>query len=134
MNPNSSSMLLNNMESIDFHSTRNKSRLGKVDDGERNEIKFLSEQIDKINGLGNIIAKCGKELALPGQSRNYGYYKNKESIGRRTLEKYIGIFETHPDSYKIQNEIHTLKQAANSDVIWDEIVNIELYTRLNKNT
>ena len=60
---------------------------------ERNEVKFLSEQIDKINGLGNIIAKCGKELALPGQSRNYGYYKNKESIGRRTLEKYINIFE-----------------------------------------
>jgi DNA-directed RNA polymerase beta' subunit len=95
---------------------------------ERNEVKLLTEYIDRINGIGNIIAKCGKELALLGQSRNYGYYKNKESVGRRTLEKYIGIFETHPDSYKIQNEIHTLKQAANSDVIWDEIVNIELYT------
>jgi len=95
---------------------------------ERNEVKLLTEYIDRINGIGNIIAKCGKELALPGQSRNYGYYKNKESVGRRTLEKYIGIFETHPDSYKIQNEIQILKQAANSDVIWDEIVDIELYT------
>jgi intein/homing endonuclease len=95
---------------------------------ERNEIKFLSEQIDKINGLGNIIAKCGKELALPGQSRIYRYYKNKESIGRRTLEKYINIFETHKDSNKIQNEINILKQAVVSNVVWDEIINIELYT------
>ena len=40
-----------------------------------------AEYIDKIPNLGNIIAKCGKDLKLPGQSRNYGRWKKKESIG-----------------------------------------------------
>ena len=43
-------------------------------------------------------------------------------------DKYIHIFEQHKDSYKIQNELLILKQAANSNVIWDEIINIEIYT------
>jgi len=95
---------------------------------ERKDITNLSEEIDKINGLGEIIAKCGKELNLPGQSRNYGRWIKKESIGRRTLEKYINIFESHKDSNKIVQELNILKQAANSNVIWDEIISIELYT------
>jgi DNA-directed RNA polymerase beta' subunit len=86
------------------------------------------EYIDKINGLGDIIAKCAKDLVLPGQSRSYGCYKKKESIGRATLEKYISIFETHQDSYKIQDEIKILKQAVSSNVIWDEVLKIEYYT------
>ena len=49
-------------------------------------------------------------------------------IGRRTLQKYIEIFKTHPESKLIENELSILKQAAYSDVIWDEVVNIEIYT------
>ena len=40
----------------------------------------LNEYIDKINGLGKIIAHCGKTLNLPGQSRNYGCYKKKDNV------------------------------------------------------
>ena len=93
---------------------------------ERTDAHNLSDEIDKINGLGKIIAKCGKVLALPGQSRNYGRWANKSSIGRRTLQKYIEVFETHPDRNKIVEELSILNQAANSDVVWDEIVNIEI--------
>jgi DNA-directed RNA polymerase beta' subunit len=93
---------------------------------ERNDAYNLSDEIDKINGLGAIIAKCGKTLALPGQSRNYRRWSKKDSIGRRTLQKYIEVFHSHPDSNKIVEELRILNQAANSDVIWDEIVNIEL--------
>ena len=93
---------------------------------ERTDAHNLSDEIDKINGLGKIIAKCGKVLALPGQSRNYGRWANKSSIGRRTLQKYIEAFETHPDRNKIVEELSILNQAANSDVVWDEIVNIEI--------
>jgi DNA-directed RNA polymerase beta' subunit len=95
---------------------------------ERNDIKFLSEQIDKINGLGEIIAHCGKTLQLPGQSRTYGFWKNKDTIGRRTLEKYYNVFNEHPDKELIKNELFLIEQAINSDVIWDEIINIEYYT------
>jgi len=93
---------------------------------ERNDAYNLSDEIDKINGLGLIIAKCGKILALPGQSRTYGRWAKKDSIGRRTLQKYIEIFEAQPNSNLIIDELNILKQAANSDVIWDEIVNIEI--------
>lgn len=87
----------------------------------------LSDEIDKINGLGEVIAACGKLLNLPGQSRNYGRWKKKESIGRRTLEKYIELFEAHEDSTKIREELSILKQAANSNVIWDEVKEIKIY-------
>ena len=95
---------------------------------QRNNIKFLSEKIDKINGMGEIIAYCGKTLKLEGQSRTYGFWKNKETIGRRTLEKYYNIFNQHPNKELIKNELSLIQQAVTSNVLWDEIVNIEYYT------
>lgn len=92
---------------------------------ERNDIKFLSEQIDKINGLGEIIAHCGKTLQLPSI---YGFHKNKDSIGRRTLEKYYNVFNSHENKGTIEQELKLLEQAITSNVMWDEIINIEYYT------
>lgn len=94
---------------------------------ERTDAFAIPEENDKIPGLGALIAKCGKTLALPGQSRTYGRWLKKESIGRSTLEKYIEIFEAHENAPLIADELVLLKQAATSDVIWDEIVNIEIY-------
>jgi len=93
---------------------------------DRTDIHNLSDDIDKINGLGEIVAKCRKVLKLPGQSRNYGRWAKKDSIGRRTLEKYIEVFETSENAELIAEELRILKQAASSGVIWDEIVNIEI--------
>ena len=95
---------------------------------ERNDVKFLSEQIDKISGMGEIVAYCGKILKLPGQSRTYGFWKNKETIGRRTLEKYYNVFNEHPEKNLITNELSLIQQAVTSNVVWDEIINIEYYT------
>ena len=95
---------------------------------ERNNIQFLSEQIDKINGMGEIVAYCGKILKLPGQSRTYGFWKNKDSIGRRTLEKYYKIFKAHDNNNMIVNELKIIEQAITSNVIWDEIIKIEYNT------
>jgi DNA-directed RNA polymerase beta' subunit len=95
---------------------------------ERDTLKTVPEYIDKINGVGEIVAKCAKVLALPGQSRNYSYYKNKESIGRRTLDKYLNIFKNHSESYKIQKELEILQQAVNANVVWDEVTDIQIYT------
>ena len=95
---------------------------------ERNDIKFLSDQIDKINGMGEIIAHCGKTLQLHGQSRTYGFWKNKDTIGRRTLEKYYNVFNEHPNKEVISKELEIIKQAITSNIIWDEIINIEYYT------
>ena len=67
------------------------------------DVHSLAEDIDKINGLGKIIAKCGKVLQMEGQSRTYGRWKNKDSIGRRTLQKYIGVFEKDGKSIKFND-------------------------------
>jgi len=99
-----------------------------VDYNERTDTFSLREDIDKINGLGEIIAKCGKILELPGQSRNYGRWKKKESIGRSTLQKYIEIFKTHEKATLIHEELSILQQAATAGVIWDEVVEIVQYT------
>ncbi len=94
---------------------------------ERTDAYAIPEENDKIPGVGALVAKCGKTLALPGQSRTYGRWLKKESIGRSTLKKYIEIFETHENAASITDELVLLKQAASSDVIWDEIVDIEIY-------
>lgn len=99
-----------------------------VDYSGRDNVHSLREDIDKINGLGELISKCGKVLELPGQSRNYRRWEKKDAIGRSTLEKYIDVFEHHEKSNLVANEISILKQAASSGVVWDEIVEIERYT------
>ena len=68
-------------------------------------------------------------MKLPGQSRNYGRWKKKPTIGRRTLEKYIKTFkEAIGERRVLQEEMEILEQAANSGIIWDEIKHIEIYT------
>jgi intein/homing endonuclease len=101
---------------------------GLVDYLSREDAHDLSDEVDKINGLGQVIAKCGKALKLPGQSRTYGRWAKKDTIGRRTLQKYIKIFESHENAKIISDDLTILKQAANSHVIWDEIKKIEIYT------
>jgi DNA-directed RNA polymerase beta' subunit len=94
---------------------------------ERDNDHARPDIVEKVNGLGDIIASCGKTLELPGQSRNYGRWSKKESIGVRTLQKYIAEFQNHPSADRVAEEINTLKQAADADVVWDEVVDIEIY-------
>ena len=83
--------------------------------------------VEKVNGLGDIIAHCGKTLELPGQSRNYGRWSKKDSIGVRTLQKYITDFQNHSSADRIAEELTILKQAVDADVVWDEVVDIDVY-------
>ena len=89
------------------------------------------EMYDKIPAVGDLIAAVGKALELPGQSRNYGRWEKKESVGRLTLQNYIKTFEAAAaaaetaDNGFVKSAIATLKSAAYSDVVWDEIVALE---------
>lgn len=92
------------------------------------------DMLDKIPECGELIAETGKLLALPGQSRTYGRWAKKESIGRDTLRSYIPRFkaalETVTDSAiaaKVQGNIALLESAAFSDVLWDEIVELKYH-------
>jgi len=94
----------------------------------RETLKTVPDYIDRINGLGEIIARCAKTLALPGQSRNYKYYAKKDIVGRRTLEKYYNVFNNHAKCADIKDDLSVLKQAVDATVLWDEIVGIQIYT------
>jgi DNA-directed RNA polymerase beta' subunit len=107
---------------------------GLVEYLNRDDAHNVSDEIDKINGLGHIIANCGKTLELEGQSRIYGRWArgikdaSTVSIGRRTLQKYIAEFESSAKAPSIAEELRILKQAADADVVWDEIVEIDVWT------
>ena len=83
------------------------------------------EMYDKIPAVGDLIAAVGKALDLPGQSRNYGRWTKKESVGRLTLQNYIEAFKASPKAVTVSKEIAALESAAYSDVLWDEIVALE---------
>ena len=95
---------------------------------EREDKHDTKEMFDKIPEVGHQIAAVGKALELPGQSRNYGRWTKKESVGRQTLQAYVKTFEaatTVDTTEEVLTTIAALRSAAYSDVIWDEIVNLE---------
>jgi DNA-directed RNA polymerase II subunit RPB1 len=98
---------------------------------ERDDIHSQQEMIDKIPELGSIIAQTGKLLRMPGQSRTYGRWTKKESIGRKTLEEYICNFKEMMAVYvdpivkeSVDANIALLESALIGDVLWDEIVEL----------
>ena len=94
----------------------------------RNARHDNKEYIDKIPACGQLIADIGYELRLPEQAAYYKRWINKPSIGRRTLQNYIPIFEAEQAVQNIagiSEKINLLKQAVNSNVIWDEIIKLE---------
>jgi intein/homing endonuclease len=99
---------------------------------ERDGKHDTKEIYDKIPEVGYLIADLGKLLNMPGQSRNFGRWTKKESIGRLTLQGYIEDFEevlrkTILDSATttlVEEKIRLLRSAAYSDIVWDEIVEL----------
>jgi hypothetical protein len=101
----------------------------------REDVRSEQEMIDKIPEVGPIIAETGKLLKMPGQSRTYGRWAKKESIGRQTLTKYVAEFEAkcqelgaHAEGRaKVEANMDLLRSALAADVLWDEIVELNEY-------
>jgi len=94
---------------------------------ERDDAHDVADYIDKIPAVGELIGDCGRLLGIEGHSRLYGRWKNKESIGRRTLEKYIEVFKSYGEHQEVKPKLEILEQAVKSDVVWDEIIKIDYY-------
>jgi DNA-directed RNA polymerase beta' subunit len=96
---------------------------------QREEIHDLAEYVDKVPEVGNLVADIGKLMKLPDHSRIYGRWRTKESIGRRTLGKYLENFRAEKNRItdEIEDKLVFLEQAYHADVIWDEITKIEKY-------
>ncbi len=81
------------------------------------------EDIDVVPGIGINISKAAWPLKLPGYSRLYKRHEKKKFTGKETLRKYVDLFEENgaegPD-------MEILKTAVNADVVWDEIISLEI--------
>ena len=101
---------------------------------EREEKHDTKELYDKIPELGDLIAETGKLLKMPGQSRTYGRWTKKESVGRTTLQAYVSDFNEMFAIVKntlsstvydtVVANLALLDSAARADVVWDEIVDL----------
>ena len=102
-----------------------------IEHNEREDAHASPNALDKIPELGQVIAETGKLLKMPGQSRTYGRWLKKESIGRRTLTRYVSDFKEmmtiHIDDDAkdaIEKNMKILQSALDADVVWDEIVEL----------
>ena len=126
-------------QEIGLHLTEKGAALQEiVDYNTRTDGHSLKEEIDMIPELGDVIAETGRLLKMPGQSRTYGRYGSdravkKTAIGRRTLEAYISEFHEMMQirmdpavTDKVTANMAILESAAKSDIIWDEITELEI--------
>ena len=115
-------------EVIGFNLQEKAEALDKIIEyNERDDIHSKHEGIDKIPALGEIIAETGKLLKMPGQSRTYGRWLKKESIGRRTLKNYVSDFKQMMEilpEIDVTENMRLLESALHADVFWDEIVEL----------
>ncbi|MHA1114583.1 MAG: DNA-directed RNA polymerase subunit A'' [Candidatus Heimdallarchaeaceae archaeon] len=83
------------------------------------------DSVDIIPGLGTIFEDIKEKLDLSPQVISIA--SNKQAIGRQACAQYIKMFSeiAVKKGINIDNELMTLNQAYNSDVLWDEIISLE---------
>lgn len=101
---------------------------------DREDTHDTKELYDKIPEVGELIAETGRLLKMPGQSRTYGRWLKKESVGRTTLQNYVSdfneMFEITKDSLSadtydtVKTNLVALESAASAHVVWDEITDL----------
>ncbi|MBD3195826.1 MAG: DNA-directed RNA polymerase subunit A'' [Candidatus Lokiarchaeota archaeon] len=87
--------------------------------------------IDMIPGFEKILNDLRIKLQIDSHSSiaaSIRKFTKKQEIGRQSLERYISILteEASKQNVNIEEEIAILNRALNSDVIWDQIIAIEL--------
>ncbi len=80
---------------------------------------------DMISGFDNLFYDTAKKVGMP--SRYINNFTKRQKIGRTALYRYTKIFENlaKEKNIDINKELETMKKMFNSDIIWDEIINIE---------
>ena len=77
--------------------------------------------LDSIDGINEILIKCVNvlKLSIPDIFTT--------TVSRKTITNFLKIIDDY-DCSKIANEVKLLKQAIYSDIVWDEIVELDIYT------
>jgi len=82
--------------------------------------------LDSIHGVNDILIKCVNTLKL-----NIPINTLDTSISRKTITNFLKTFDEY-DCSEIENEVKILKQTIYSDIVWDEIVELDIYTPSQK--
>jgi hypothetical protein len=88
---------------------------------EKNLVELNVDNIDNIHGLHDIIESLCETL-------NITLDISSQDISREYLKDFIELCDSYNIPEKIHEKLNILKQAYNSDVVWDEIIHIEQYT------
>lgn len=114
------------METIgsDVHKDKLADAVKSLEDSKKNSHEYI-DCIPCDDRFLHAIANCGFKLGTSGQSRTYGRWlrNGKTKIGRDTLEKYIEDFKDLDPEFE---DLKILKRSCEGDVLWDEIVEIEV--------
>lgn len=79
--------------------------------------------IDVIPGIGNALLETARALGIP--SRYVNSFTTRGYIGRSSLQKHLFAFEAIAAKKAVSvPQLEILRQAAESDVVWDEIESI----------
>jgi len=89
------------------------------------DLKPKQDFTDMISGYGNLFMDVAKKIGYP--TRYVNNFTKRGRIGRAALLRYITIFEREAKKrgVNINKELSMMKRMAASDVLWDEIINIE---------
>jgi len=82
--------------------------------------------IDKINEIRKIMINCYEKLDICEVDCFIDI--NYNGIDRENIIKFVNNLEKNHNIFIVDKEIKILKQAINSDVIWDEIIDIKIYS------
>jgi len=87
--------------------------------------EYSREYTDMISGFGDLFWNTAKKVGYP--SRYINNFTKKQEIGRTALYRYMKLFEkkAKEKNIDIQEELNIMSCMFDSDVIWDEIINVE---------
>jgi DNA-directed RNA polymerase subunit A" len=119
------------------HKTNALNELVRTEESKKTESKITYDRIDMIPGFGTIMDDVRKTLDLPSKGSfavNIRKTTRKQEIGRQTLERYIQVFSegAREKNVDISGQLTILRTALFSDVLWDEIISLELISSPNE--
>jgi DNA-directed RNA polymerase subunit A" len=106
------------------------SKVTQIEKEKRENQRVTYDTVDMIPGFGTVLNDTRIKLGISGK-KSLGVtirkFTRKQLIGRQTLGRYITKFEElNKENPDVEAMLKTMHRAYSSDVVWDEIIKLEL--------
>jgi DNA-directed RNA polymerase subunit A" len=113
------------------HKTEALDELVRTEENKKLKAKVTYDLTDMVPGFGTILNDIRKTLDLSGKASlavNIRKTTRRQRIGRQTLARYVQVFSevAREKNIDIKDQLAVLRTALFSDVLWDEIIDLEL--------